>query len=335
MDNITHTLLGAALSRAGLNQKMRHATVTLMIAANLPDVDVVTGAWGSLAYLKYHRGITHSMVGVTALGLILAGIVFLLERRSWSNHGGDGSPPSFLLISLVSLVGTWSHLLLDFTNSYGVRPFMPFSDRWVAWDIEFIIDPIILGLLICGLVLPSLFRLISEEVGSKGKATGRGAAITVLVLIGLLWLVRDINHRSAIAKLSAFTFRGEDPAVIYAFPRPANPFLWNSIVETEQAYFTLDVGLNFSALDLNRAKVFYKPEDSEALKAARETNAAKVFLNFARIPIYSITKRGEDTLVTIHDLRFASATRRRRAFVTTILLSKDLHVLNERFGFTG
>ncbi|MBZ5554881.1 MAG: metal-dependent hydrolase [Acidobacteriia bacterium] len=335
MDNLTHTLVGAALSRAGLNQKMRHASVALMIAANLPDIDIVTGAWGNLAYLQYHRGITHSMAGVTGLGLLFAGAIFFLQKRSWRRQPEALPPPSFSTIAMVCLVGTWSHLLLDFTNSYGVRPFMPFSDRWVSWDIEFIIDPLILTVLACGLVLPSLFRLISEEVGARAKARGRGGAIIALIFIVALWAVRDWNHRSALAKLSAFTYRGEDAMTLCAYPKPANPFVWTGVAETEHAYFTLEVGSNFSALTLNKAKVVYKPDDNEFLRAARETRTARIFLGFSRLPIYTVTKRGEDTLVTIQDLRFESATRRRRAFVTRILLSKDLQVLSEQFNFAG
>jgi inner membrane protein len=335
MDNLTHTLLGAALSRAGFNQKMRHASVALMVAANLPDIDIVTGAWGHLAYLQYHRGLTHSMVGVTGLGLLFAGVIFSLQRKSWKRQPESFPAPSFPMIAVVCLVGTWSHLLLDFTNSYGVRPFLPFSDRWVSWDIEFIIDPIILTALVCGLVLPSLFKLISEEVGARAKAHGRGGALLALIFIMALWAVRDWNHRSTVAKLSAFTYRGEDAVTLLAYPKPANPFVWNGIVETEHAYFSLEVGPDFSALSLNKAKVFYKPEDNEFLRTARETRTARIFLSFSRLPIYTVTKRGEDTLVTIHDLRFESATRRRRAFITSILLSKDLHVLSEQFNFAG
>jgi inner membrane protein len=314
---------------------MQHASVALMIAANLPDIDIVTGAWGNLAYLQNHRGITHSMAGVTVLGLILAGVVFLTQKRWQSRRSEPVPPPSFSGIALVCLVGTWSHLLLDFTNSYGVRPFMPFSNRWVSWDIEFIIDPILLAILACGLLLPSLFKLISDEVGAKGKQRGRGGAIVALALVVALWFVRDMSHRSALAKLSAFTYREEDAISIFAYPKPANPFVWNGIVETEHAYFALEVGLKFSALDLNRARVYYKPEDSDVLRAARETRTARIFLSFSQIPIYTVMKRGEDTLVTIHDLRFDSATRRRRAFITRILLSKDLHVLSEQFNFAG
>lgn len=314
---------------------MKQASVTLIVAANLPDIDLVTGAWGNLAYLRYHRGITHSMVGVTVLGFFLAVIVFLIQRRSWRERGASSLPPSLLNICLICWVGTWSHLLLDFTNSYGVRLFMPFRDRWFAWDIEFIIDPVLLAILTCGLILPNLFKLISEEVGVREKRTGRGGALLVLVVIPMLWLVRDVNHRSAIERLSAFTFRGQDPSAIYALPSPASPFRWNCVVETDRAYFALEVGPGFDVPRLNQAKIYYKPEDSDVLRAVRATRTAATFFDFARLPIYTIEKRGEDTVVTIRDLRFMFASRRRRGFAATILLSKELKVLNEKFSFGG
>ena len=49
-------------------------------------------------------------------------------------------------------LGALLHLFQDFTNNYGVRPFAPFNPKWYSWDIVFIIDPIMLGALILGLV---------------------------------------------------------------------------------------------------------------------------------------------------------------------------------------
>ncbi len=40
MDNLCHSLVGMALGRAGLNRRTALATSTLVIANNLPDVDV-------------------------------------------------------------------------------------------------------------------------------------------------------------------------------------------------------------------------------------------------------------------------------------------------------
>ena len=51
MDNLCHTLVGAALAQSGLKRRSPLGTVTLLIGANLPDVDVISLAWGSTSGL--------------------------------------------------------------------------------------------------------------------------------------------------------------------------------------------------------------------------------------------------------------------------------------------
>jgi inner membrane protein len=335
MDNLIHALFGVALSRAVSNRKVAKATWILIVAANLPDIDTVSGLWGSLTYLKYHRGITHSMVGVTALGLLLALGVYLWQRREWGSQSSSAVRPSLWAIGLICLLGTWSHLLIDFTHPYGIRAFFPFNDRVVAWEIDAMIDPLILGFLLCGLILPSLFRLISEEVGERGKTHGRGGAVVALILVAGLWGVRDVSHRSAIARLSSFSYDGEEPSGAFAVPRSANPFHWYGVVDTDRAYYTVDVDPDFSALRLNMAKAYFKPEDNDVLRTVRNSAAGKLFLNFARTPVYGIHRRSDSTVVTVRDLRLASTTRQNQGFVMTMTLAEDLRVLHQTFSFTG
>ncbi|HEY0322141.1 MAG TPA: metal-dependent hydrolase [Pyrinomonadaceae bacterium] len=140
MENLTHSLVGLAAAKAGLERLSPGATVLCVIAANAPDADVVTTRWGKWVYLHYHRGITHSIVGALALALLLP-LLF---------YGGDriiahvrGRPHSFRLRGLLiaSLLVMATHPLLDWTNNYGVRPFLPWSGRWYYGDLVFIIDP--------------------------------------------------------------------------------------------------------------------------------------------------------------------------------------------------
>ena len=130
MDNLTHSLTAVAMSQAGLQRFTPHATLTLIAASNLPDLDIITVLDGSTAYLKHHRGITHSLVGVTALALILAALMIAGSKLLARLRGRPPGKLSFLPLFGVCWVGTGSHLLLDFTNSYGVRPFLPFSGKW-------------------------------------------------------------------------------------------------------------------------------------------------------------------------------------------------------------
>src|SRR5215471_3159555 len=150
MDNLTHTLTAVAMSQAGLNRKTRYATLALIMGANAPDIDIVSRFGGGATYLKYHRGITHSFVGIIVLAAVVAAIIYFPGRRASPPRKSSVPPLNGRWLFLTCLIATASHLLMDFTNQYGVRPFIPFSGRWVAWDILFILDPLLLALLIAG-----------------------------------------------------------------------------------------------------------------------------------------------------------------------------------------
>ena len=334
MDNLTHTLTAVAMSQAGLRRFTPHATITLIVASNLSDLDIVTVLQGSTAYLEHHRGITHSLVGVTALAGILAALMIagsgLLARMR-------GRPPgklSFLPLFGVCLAGTASHLLLDFTNSYGVRPFLPFSGKWYAWDILFIIDPLVILALVAALILPALLRMVAEEVGARKPRYSWGPAVG-LAFMALLWGVRDTSHRQALDMLGAYNYAREAPLSIGAFPSTANPFLWNGVVETPSAFHVLSVNTLTSSIDPERTRVFYKAARHPALDAAQSTYAAKVFSDFARFPWITRRDRPRGYRVELRDLRFLSATRRRQAFVVGVELDLEFSVLEEVFSFSG
>ena len=72
MFNSTHTLVGLALARTGLDRWIPRAALTAVIAANLPDIDIVTQFAGTTTYLNYHRGLSHTIVGTPLLSFALA-----------------------------------------------------------------------------------------------------------------------------------------------------------------------------------------------------------------------------------------------------------------------
>ena len=140
MDNLTHSLVGLAAAKAGLERVSPYATLVCVLAANVPDADVVTLAGGSLTYLKHHRGITHSIVGTLVLGLALP-LLFVAAERLVTRVRGVAPGARLRGLMLASLLVTASHPLLDWTNSYGLRPFLPWSGRWYYGDLVFVIDP--------------------------------------------------------------------------------------------------------------------------------------------------------------------------------------------------
>lgn len=147
MDNLTHSLVGLAAAKAGLEKLSPRATTLCILAANAPDADIVTLIFGRWTFLQHHRGITHSIVGAFALALALPLIFYLgdlLVARARKRAANIRLPG----LLLASIIATATHPLMDWTNNYGVRFLLPWNPRWFYGDFVFIIDPflwIVLG----------------------------------------------------------------------------------------------------------------------------------------------------------------------------------------------
>jgi inner membrane protein len=140
MDNVTHSLVGLAAAKAGLERLSPGATVLCVIAANAPDSDILALAGGRSAYLHHHRGITHSIVGTLALALLIPALFYAVDMIvARLRH----RPPrlKFRGLLIASLLVSATHPLMDWTNNYGVRPLLPWSGRWFYGDLVFIVDP--------------------------------------------------------------------------------------------------------------------------------------------------------------------------------------------------
>lgn len=150
MENLTHSLFGATLYYSGFQRFVPHTLPLWIIAANLPDIDVIIRVLGPLAYLKHHRGITHSIVGILLITILLASLWWcgqwlILKRNLKRNHSApndaDPQPTQWWRLWIASLFAVGTHPLLDLLNNYGVRPFIPFDGRWFYGDLVFIADP--------------------------------------------------------------------------------------------------------------------------------------------------------------------------------------------------
>jgi inner membrane protein len=141
MENLSHTLLGLSLAKAGLERATPLATATLIISSNLPDVDVIVRARGALAYLEHHRGFTHSFAGLAVLAAALTLVLVYFDRKFRLRRDTFRRPIRPARIFLIAYLGGLGHLFMDFTNNYGARPLLPFSGRWFYGDIVFVVDP--------------------------------------------------------------------------------------------------------------------------------------------------------------------------------------------------
>src|ERR1700758_2622670 len=232
MEPITHFLTGACLGRAGFNRKTAYATLAMTLAAEAPDLDVLWGFKGPVAAFEHHRGWTHTLIGLPLEAAVVVGVIWLGHKWLRRKDVPTKAPVRWGVLYGCSLIALLSHILLDWTNNYGVRPFFPFNPRWYAGSFVFIFEPVMFLLLLTALIAPWLFGLVSSEVGARRpRFRGRGWAITALVGIVLLWGRRAWQRERAIAVARAADYGGAMVLQATADPHPLNLFRWQTVVE--------------------------------------------------------------------------------------------------------
>lgn len=330
------------MGRAGLNRKTALATATLTLAAEAADLDVISRFWGSSFGLNHHRGFTHSFLGVPLVAAVVVAFVYGIWRLRGRKTRNPNLPPRWgILYSYACLAGL-SHILLDFTNSYGVRPFWPFSERWISWDIIYIVEPVLLVLLILGLTVPALFSLINQEIGARQKGPpGRVAATAALIGVCAYWGLCDYEHRRAVAALEARTYRGAEAVRLSAYSYAANPFRWYGVAETPAFFAMMNVNSLTPEVDPEgRMQIRYKPEETPVTLAAKNTYLGRVYLSWAQYPITEVEELQNDPsqnsnaayLVRFRDLRYTYPGSSRATLGAAVLLTRDLKVVQEGFG---
>lgn len=325
MENLTHTLTGLFLSRAGLNRWTPRATYILLLAANAPDVDILSTSGGSLNYLHYHRHLTHSLTFAPVLAIAAVVVVRLVGRK----------PLPWIPSILVALVGVLSHLLLDLTNVYGVRIMLPFSAHWFRWDVTNVVDLWIWAVLLLSLLGPLVAKLVNSEIGAKSRSAypGRGFAIFAILFLAVYSFGRAVLHSRATAILDARVYAGTAPVRVAAFPGPANPLLWRGLAETPEAYHLFDLNL-LKPFDPAGGQVFLKAARTPAIDAANRTETFREYLNFPQFPLWRALPAAEvegGTSVEVMDLRFGTPLS--PGFVCTAILDSQLRVIRSRFQF--
>ena len=337
LEPVTHLLTGAVLARAGLNRKSAWATTVVVLAAEAPDIDILWYVDGPVNVFQHHRGITHTLVGVPFVAAAVVGLVWLLHR--WRTRRGwrPKLPVHWGRLFAFGCIGGLSHILLDFTNAYGVRPFEPFSYRWYAWDIVSIFEPLLWIILGGGLVVPLLFSLINEEIGARSKGPrGRAGAIVALLLVCGVWWFRDLQHRRALAALDAQMYLGVEPVRVSAYPYETDPFLWYGVVETDGFFAAMHVDSRTQEVDRERRmRVYYKPAETPVTLAAKGSKMGRAYLDWAAYPYIEVEHlQPPQSGYNIHlfDLRYAYPERPGGVLGSRIVLDEDLKVVREGMG---
>ena len=291
MDNLTHSFAGALLAQMGLKKLSGRATSTLVIAANIPDIDAVATLLGTQS-LAIRRGITHGPIALALLPLILTGLVM-----AWNRWRPAEQPVRFWPLLLCAYIGTLSHPALDWMNSYGIRLLEPFSSTWYAGDTLFIID-LWIWIALVGCWWWSRRREKRGGDWQRPAWLGFAAIGAYIVANGL------ITGRAEADTAALLQQRGRTPALVVANPVPITfwrrNMLWRDASDFGGADYALLTGVQLGEdsrpLNLN----------SPALAAARGRPDVEAFLFWSRMPIV-IERNGVTYLA---DQRFNSEMTR-------------------------
>ena len=290
VEPVTHMLTGACISRAcGLPSRVRYATAACVIAAELPDADYVYRLGGPLVYFQHHRGWTHALWSLPFQAAFVVLLFWLIHRtrRHWKKRRSlDPAPTNWLALGGMALVALLSHILLDWTNNYGVRPFAPWNPHWYAGEIVFIAEPLIWAFLGLALLLPLIFSLVHTEIGiRRTRYPGRGLAITALLLMVALWVYRDLQRADAGTVVSAQELRGGRQMKTSIDPYPVNPFRWHAVVETPQNFQSGTVDTRVGLFDTDLQQIYAKPPVTLSTLAAKQSWLGQIYLDWSKFPL--------------------------------------------------
>jgi inner membrane protein len=331
MEPVTHFLTGACIGRAGFNRRTAYATLAATLAAEAPDMDIFWGFAGPVTALAHHRGITHTLIAAPFAALIITGLVWLLDRifarsrrKPIPEHKPAPQPIRWPWVWLAAFVAHLSHLLLDWTNNYGIRPFFPFNKHWYSGDLVFIGEPVIWALLLLALVVPALLGLADREVGARRtQFRGRGWAIFALTGMAVLWCWRWAEHAHARNLVEASNVAPTPILRIALEPYPTIPWRWHAILETATTWQTAEVDSRRNqVLSDPEINALLKPTPTPASEFARRTYLGQVYQDWSTWPVIRDLGRqsvpGQPppdfpptrpwTAVEFSDLRFAYAT---------------------------
>jgi inner membrane protein len=302
MDNLCHTLAGAALGEAGLKRRTAFGTATLMIASNLPDIDVGVFATDVLA-MSFRRGWTHGVLAMAVLPAVLAGLVVLWGRWRPPARGAD-RPLRAGGVLLLAYLGTWLHVFMDYLNTYGVRLLMPFSERWFYGDALYIVEPI-LYVVLGGAVAAS--RLAARRGDSSPRLAQGGVLLAAAYMVVMM-----AANQWARAEVRAGLARAGQPAQTRFMVSPVfgNPLRREVIIDTgeryEKGFVWFEPAPHFRpagyGVDINRSH--------PAAREAAERPRIAAFLRWSRFPFFVIQQTAQTTEVYVNDYRYSGPSGR-------------------------
>jgi membrane-bound metal-dependent hydrolase YbcI (DUF457 family) len=182
VDIVTHGMMGVVLA-APLASLQPEAAAAFMVGSALPDADVLSRLFGRRAFLRCHQTYTHSLPMIACLSAVVHLALY-------------GFKPGGAALGLG--LGMALHGLLDWTNTYGIRLWAPFTRNRIRGEWAFFIDLPVLLACVAGLALAL------KEAG-QGRLPGPGLSLGFACFLAVYMAVRFGLRRRALARAPAGT----------------------------------------------------------------------------------------------------------------------------------
>jgi inner membrane protein len=313
MDNVTHALHGLALyalaatdpAVAGDPIAMSAVLWAASLGSQAPDFDfVIRIFFGDVAYLKHHRGISHSIPAWFVWPTFLAGVLWLFF------------PGYYGLLWWWSFWGVVVHVGMDLLTTYGTAAFWPLSKRRYGWDILMIVDLVLWALGALGIWL----WVTGREPERVLQYTVVPALLYLLLRVGvqlyLRWRVKSFYKKAGvdIGRISVIPFLGL--------------FRWNLVVESEEKY---ELGTAHLRKGISIQNTYQRRWDQQALQELEKSHVFQVFRWFARHLFLEVKRDEQGHLkADLADLTFGFSDR--IPLTAHITLDAEGKVIEERVG---
>ena len=295
MDNLTHSLFGAVLARAGLSQRFgRGTTALLVVASNIPDIDIVLALTHGDDAAWLRRTHSHSVLGGPILAVLLGVIAWRLSKGRIRLPVACG----------LALLGVAGHVGLDLLNSYGVVVLYPFSGTRFELAWSFIIDVAQWTILAAPLLLVRPLRR---------WITGVRLAQSALMLYAAYISACAAGHARAVALLDEHVASERIHVEFrYVFPEALGPHRWRGVARDHDIWrmWLIDVVSGRVSGETEIRTAAFDPD----VAALRATPQGRRIEWFTKAPVWTVNETRTQAHCT--DLRFRSLvlTRRRDPF---------------------
>lgn len=308
MDTGTHFIFGISLAGLSvIDQTVASCPILseavlfgALIGSQAPDFDSVSRLIGTKTYVKYHRGITHSMPAIFIWPTIITYVLNIFFSVS------------FFHLWLWTFIAVFLHVFFDVLNSYGTQAFLPFSSRWVALDIINIFDPFIFTTHSTAIILWSL-KLLDPLI-----------IFSITYLFTFIYiLIRIIAHRNSLKTVNlTYCLKGNItllPTVQWS--------LWNIIEEFPNKY---NIGILKDNV-LTWLDIKEKDKDNLAICASKTAEKVKTFLYFSNYAYPESKKTPYGYEVRWVDLRYRYNNH--YPFLAIVLLDESYNVIDSYIGW--